>query len=422
MSAGDTVLGSSLPGDAAHYQPAKTLENSFPIAVTATATPRFDTIDLVRGLAILGVVLLHASLYLSFSNYQVGASLPKWLSYMLFSEGGNGVSAFFAVSGFLITFVSIRRFGSLSKLSPKAFYQIRFARIAPPLLLLLAVLSVLHLTGPPAFHINPACGSLAHALFAAVTFQTNWFEAVHGWLPANWTVLWSLSVEEMFYLFFPLFCLAFARKRWSRPLFSVVLVGLILFGPFARSPWYTKNDIWAYQSYLGNMDNVAMGCVFGLLADRLSRSRHVALTHWPRLFQLAGVALILFIADWYWPRVIFGWHIKRAMATSATDVTVLGLGTCFVMLGSVLKESHGTLATAPLRWLGRYSYEVYLSHEFVVIGVMSLFLRLQKGPIAVWIVATVVLSGGLGYLISRFISEPMNTRLRGAPLPAKLSA
>ena len=421
MSAGNAVLGSSSPGDAARYQHANTLEKPVPSTVTAAAIPRFDTIDLVRGLAILGVVLLHASLYLSFSNYQVGASLPKWLSYVLFSEGGNGVSAFFAISGFLITFVSIRRFGSLGTLSPIAFYRIRFARIAPSLLLLLTVLSLLHLAGPPAFHIDPARGSLGHALFAAITFQTNWFEAVHGWLPANWTVLWSLSVEEVFYLFFPLLCLAFTRRRWSRPLFFVVLVCLILFGPFARTPWYTKNDIWAYQSYLGNMDNVAMGCLFGLMADRLSRSR-VTSTHWPRFFQFAGAALILFVVDWYWPRVLFGWHVKRAMATSATDVTVLGLGTCLVMLGSVLKESRGTLATAPLRWLGRYSYEVYLSHEFVVIGILSLFLRLHTGPIAAWIVATVVLSGGLGYLISRFVSEPMNTRLRGAPLPTNLSA
>lgn len=73
--------------------------------ITTAASPRYDTIDLLRGYAILGVVLLHLSNLLSASGQAVGGSLPKWLKYIVFSEGGNGVSAFFAVSGFLITFV-----------------------------------------------------------------------------------------------------------------------------------------------------------------------------------------------------------------------------------------------------------------------------------------------------------------------------
>ena len=60
----------------------------------AQAVNRFDTIDLLRGISILGVVLLHASLWLSFGDVHVGQSLPKWLRYVIFSQGGNGVSVF----------------------------------------------------------------------------------------------------------------------------------------------------------------------------------------------------------------------------------------------------------------------------------------------------------------------------------------
>ena len=390
--------------------------------VQQQVAPRFDTIDLLRGFSILGVVLLHASLFLSFSNYSVGKSLPPWLRYVIFNSGGNGVSVFFAISGFLITFISIRRFGSLSQMEPKAFYRIRFARIAPPLAVLLFVLSILHLASVPYFHIKPSVSTLPRALFAALTFHLNWLEAVHGWLPANWTVLWSLSVEEMFYLFFPLFCIALLPGRWGLPAFLSLLFALVILGPFARTPWYTANGIWSYQSYLGNMDNVALGCLFAMLANHLSNKARLLKSKWPLFFELIGAALILFVAFWIWPRVVFGWEGKRGVGGTGTVGTGVGLGTGLVMLGRVLRPTRGGRWTAPLRWLGRYSYEVYLMHQFVVFSVLSLFLRGHRGPIAalICICIVVILSGALGFLLARIVSEPANRALRGTPLPSSL--
>ena len=96
------------------------------------------------------------------------------------------------------------------------------------------------------------------------------------------------------------------------------------------------------------------------------------------------------------------------------------LGVCLVMLGSVLRDSRGSGLTLPIRWLGRYSYEVYLSHVLVIIGVLALYTRFHHGPVAAWIVAAIILSGVTGHYISVFFSEPLNRRLRGAPLPAQL--
>ena len=144
-------------------------------------------------------------------------------------------------------------------------------------------------------------------------------------------------------------------------------------------------------------------------------------SRWPILLQIAGASLIFFIADWMWPKVLFGWRIKHALGVSGTDVTVLGLGTCLVMLGSVVRNSEGSPWTLPLRWLGRYSYEVYLSHELVIIAVFALYFKLHRGPLAVWILATIVLSGVVGHYVSVLFSEPLNRRLRGAPLPAQLT-
>lgn len=76
---------------------------------------------------------------------------------------------------------------------------------------------------------------------------------------------------------------------------------------------------------------------------------------------------------WPWPTDIAGWHFKKALATSGTDVTVLIAGTALFIWGSVLRGSGGAAWLEPIRWFGRHSYEVYLSHELAVIAVFTVF-------------------------------------------------
>ena len=59
------------------------------------------------------------------------------------------------------------------------------------------------------FDVSPKTGGLGRALVAALTFHINYLEATRGYLPGSWDILWSLSVEEAFYLFFPLICRVF---------------------------------------------------------------------------------------------------------------------------------------------------------------------------------------------------------------------
>ncbi len=101
------------------------------------------------------------------------------------------------------------------------FYRLRFARIAPLLLLLLVVLSVLDLVHVEGFVVSQKTGGLGRALLAAFTFHINLLEARRGYLPPGWDILWSLSVEEMFYLFFPLICRGFRRVSFLLVLLSV---------------------------------------------------------------------------------------------------------------------------------------------------------------------------------------------------------
>ena len=372
-------------------------------------TMRFDTIDLLRGLSIIAVILLHGRIRLLFS-YRISIQnlLPGPLFHVLFWQGGNGVTVFFAISGFLITLTSLRRFGSLARMRAQAFYRIRFARIAPLLLMLLAVLSVLHLFSVEGFRIKASCGTLLDALFAALTFHVNWFEAVHGYLPANWDVLWSLSIEEMFYLFFPLACLLFLKRKRGMPLFLLLLLVLVGTGPFARTVW-SMNQIWQGTSYLGGMSGIALGCLTALLTDRLQRAKPIWMTARALLgIQISGVLMLLLIV--IWPP----WHWMNFLGRSGTDDTALGFATCLIMLPSVLRGRLGRVWSAPIRWFGRRSYEVYLTHEFVVVWITALYVKVRRGSPLAWIAVELLLAALLGALVAHWFSEPMNRRLRGA--------
>jgi peptidoglycan/LPS O-acetylase OafA/YrhL len=377
-------------------------------------TPRFDGVDVLRGFSILSVVLLHTWLRMHFAGFSIKSPLlPEWLAHLIFRNGDNGVTVFFAVSGFLITLTSLRRFGSLGQMRPTMFYRIRFARIAPLLLLLLAVLSLLHLGHVEGFRIPAKTTTLPRALFAALTFHLNWLEAVHGYLPANWDVLWSLSVEEMFYLFFPLICVVLLRLRRGTALFIALLLIFAAMGPFARTVW-TTNPIWQEKTYLGGMDGIALGCLCALITDRLLRRGDAWKMRWSKrliVAEIVGAAMILLIA--VWPR----WHWMRYVGRSGVDGTMLALGACLVMVGSVVRGQRAGRWTAPIRWFGRHSYEVYLTHEFIVVWGTMLYAKLQRGPLPLWFLGILLLTAPLGWLVARYFSEPMNRRLRGAKAP-----
>jgi peptidoglycan/LPS O-acetylase OafA/YrhL len=378
-------------------------------------TPRFDGVDVLRGFSILSVVLLHTWLRMRFAGFSIKSPLlPGWLAYLIFRNGDNGVTVFFAVSGFLITLTSLRRFGSLAQMRSMVFYRIRFARIAPLLLLLLAVLSLLHLGHVEGFRIPAKTTTLPHALFSALTFHLNWLEAVHGYLPANWDVLWSLSVEEMFYLFFPLICIALFRLRRGMWLFVTLLLVFAAMGPFARTVW-TTNPIWREKTYLGGMDGIALGCLCALVTDQLMQRGTGWRNAWSKrmvAIEFVGIAMILLIA--VWPP----WHWMRYVGRSGVDGTMLALGTCMVMVGTVVRGRVGSRWTAPIRWFGRHSYEVYLTHEFVVVWGTMLYAKLRRGPLSLWFLGILLLTAPLGWRAARYFSEPMNRRLRGAKVPS----
>lgn len=352
---------------------------------------RLDGVDLLRGLAILTVLLNHVNMRLFLAKIPYTAGLPDQLVATLFWSGQRGVQIFFAVSGFLITSTSIRRWGSLSRVQTAAFYGMRFARIAPLLIAVLLILSLLHAIGWKDFVVSEATGGLGRAVLAALTFHINWLEATRGYLPGNWDILWSLSVEEMFYLFFPLAC------RLPRRVLIGVLSTLMVLGPFARTIFSAGNDVWHEYSYLGGMDAIAFGCLTAILLSERSLSQSAV-----RWAGFLGAALLTFSLGL--SNVAAAWRLE----TSGLDMTVIAIGTCLAIAAAAQSRWTAPWVLTPLTRLGRHSYEVYLTHMFVVFALFNLF----RSPVWLLFTATIVMATLLGEGVARVYSEPLNRRLR----------
>jgi peptidoglycan/LPS O-acetylase OafA/YrhL len=354
---------------------------------------------LLRGLAIFFVLMNHVNMRLLIAKIPYTAKIPVLLVPSLVWNGQFGVQIFFAVSGFLITSTTLRRWGSLATVNVGDFYRLRFARIAPLFILVLAVLSLLHAAQFKDFVVKPKTGGLGRALVAALTFHINVLEANRGYLPGSWDVLWSLSVEEMFYLFFPVISRMFGAGK----LFVVFLLSLIFLGPFGRTVFTHGNEIWSEKSYLGSMDAIALGCLTALIASRTRFSSPVL-----RILAVGGMAVVTLVLG------VSNRVYSTVIGRSGLEMTILAVGTCMIIIAAAQTQWTSPRILAPALSLGRNSYEVYLLHMFVVFTFFDLFVSVGKPMAAVPIlfVAVTLLSGALGAVAARFYSEPMNRLLR----------
>jgi peptidoglycan/LPS O-acetylase OafA/YrhL len=376
-------------------------------APPAGALARNHGIDRLRGLAILLVVIHHLELRVRLEHTALAAWVPGRLLSALGHNGYESVFVFFVISGFLIAGNALSRWGSLDRIDARAFYGRRFARIVPCLLALVAVLSVLHLLAVHDYTITHANQSLPRAVLAALGLHLNWYEGQTGWLPGGWDVLWSLSIEEVFYLAFPLICLGVRRDWMLLP--ALVLLSLSL--PFTHAA-LAGNEIWQEKAYLPGMAAIATGVLGALLArTRPIRSRPGARMSW--LCGLAGLVAVLLCEKWLW-----------AVLRDGT-LLVLTLSTLLVLLACHAKPPRALRGLGWLESWGRLSYEIYLSHMFVVFAVVRLYrfagARADLGYL--WYVPTVAACWLLGELIARGLSQPSDRWLRARLLrPARAEA
>jgi peptidoglycan/LPS O-acetylase OafA/YrhL len=338
----------------------------------AVADNRMDSIDLLRGLSILLVILQH-----------LNESLPLGFNSIVLSSGYHGVIIFFVISGFLITVTSLKKWGTLDNIQTDQFYRARFARIMPCFLALLFILIALDRFQIQGFALNTEQTTLPRAVLAALTLHMNCLESQVGYLPGPWDVLWSLSVEEVFYLCFPWICKTFKNQLHL----IMLMIALIILGPLARVV-FTANEIWAGHGYLSCMDGIALGCLAGMVATQVKLDK-------------ASLSVVLNLGMGL---AVFG-IVFRSNAWYDVSLLEMGIGLMLVALYHI-KQSK----IAALNWFGRNCYEIYLIHMFFVVGLSQMDLPRTWLPMGYF--GVIILSGVSAELVACFYSNPMNRLIR----------
>lgn len=356
-------------------------------------------IDLLRGLAIVMVVVHHAALRLPLDKGVLADWLPAWFLDGLQYNGFESVFVFFVISGFLITSNSLTRWGTLAAIDAKAFWRRRAARILPCLVILVALLCGLAAAGARHYALEHPGQSLPRAALAALGLHVNVYEARTGYLPAGWDVLWSLGIEEAFYLAFPVACLLLGRTRVLVP--ALLLLALSI--PVVRAGIH-GNPIWSQTNYVQGMAGIATGVLAALLVRRWP-AMPASTVRWTTALGVVGLLAVWFAGIWLWRSLRYG------------EVLVLTFSAATLVVAArwraAVDAAPPSRAFGWLRSFGRLSYEVYLTHMFVVWWVVDGFAAMGGDPRWAVMCYPPLLAAAwlLGWGVARGVSGPLERRL-----------
>jgi peptidoglycan/LPS O-acetylase OafA/YrhL len=336
-------------------------------------------LDGLRALAVLAVLYTH---YLPES---------RWLFGIYWGEAG--VKLFFVLSGFLITKLlqnarSRVEEGTESRSRALgAFYARRALRLVPAYYAVLGVTAAIGI--PP----------VRETILWHVSYLSNFYFVRHGDWNGAVSHLWSLAVEEQFYIVWSLIVVLTASRR-----LPFWIGAAILSGPLFRFVclWLSEPKIVSWVMMPGSLDALGLGallaCMSGRTADFVKRERI--------LLPAAIGGLLCWIA-------LQRWCAKGACANLGEILGTSVLSLFFVWL--VARASRGfrglagrLLASRPLLYLGKISYGIYLIHNFAVPLLDVLFKRLRFSPPIPLPALAVPTTIGLAALSWRFLEQPFN--------------
>ncbi|WP_371398351.1 acyltransferase family protein [Fretibacter rubidus] len=322
--------------------------------------------------------------------------------------GGFGVTVFFFISGFLITRLLIAEQEAKGRVNLPMFYMRRFARLYPALLFM--VFGTTLISGLMGYGLPTKTEFLA-----AVFYFTNFYQ-VHAasvdYSPLmSWTPLWSLAVEEHFYLLFPLLVLA-AGLVWKR--LHMAVLAIIVMVPLWRMFVYFNLNVpvsdYNYMMTDARIDSIAWGCLLTIMLHRKGIEGLRLITGVLPVLVAGAALLASFIIRDDSFRYIFRFSLQGAA------ICVLILNLYYL---AKLRWAFKVLELAPLVWIGKTSYALYLWH-YPVYDFVHRNMDVDAWSIALTLVISFVMTA-----ISFYMVEGPFMKLRkrfGSHIPVRKAA
>ena len=357
----------------------------------SSPAPRYAGLDGLRAVAVLLVVVYHL--------------FPSAFLH----SGFVGVDAFFVISGFLITSLLLRERAATGRIALRAFWVRRARRLLPALALVVTVsASAAWLVG------GDVLVGLGRQVLGAATFSYNWLSiaagtsyfsaGMAGGQPELLRNLWSLAVEEQFYVLWPLLLplVLLVRGRVARVAVALALA--------------TGSAVWAVAAqtagasitrvYFGT-DTHAFGLLLGVaLAFALAPGPGTSPAGTRRIARalatIGSVALTALVVISAWPGGASNYPMVPLAASLATAVLIAAAVHPASPLGAALD-------VAPLRWIGERSYGIYLWHWPVVV-------LLGQAAVGRFTDATVPIPVGIAAALVTTVAAALSYRLLEQPV------
>jgi peptidoglycan/LPS O-acetylase OafA/YrhL len=327
---------------------------------------RRPALDGLRGIAVLLVVAYHGLVLVGVLDF-----LP--------SAGTVGVSMFFTLSGFLITSLLLEELEDRGRIDFRAFYVRRARRLLPALVVLVAASAIVTTFRPSFMPLGSGV--------AALLYYANWWTIGHPHASSAVGHTWSLSIEEQFYLAWPIAVAGLARLGGRRAILWTALAGAATSVALREWHWLGPVAGRGQRIYAGTdtrADAILIGCALAVMM------RHIVLERARPAAVVGGLALALTGCGMY----AWGHQVLAPLLAA--------VGTALVIFGAAQGAGFRPMEVPLLAWLGRRSYGLYLWHMFVYVLILPWHLPTPV-TLAVFAGCSLTLTG----LSWRWVEEPL---------------
>ena len=361
--------------------------------MTAKSNGYFPSLDGMRAISIILVYLSHL---LVSSKLYTTSPIP----------GGLGVTIFFFISGFLITNLLITEFEKDHKINLKLFYIRRILRLYPPMLLMMLCITIFLFVSQRIF--------LYKEIMAALFYYENYFVTYHPYYDSKYYILWSLAVEEHFYIIFPLILFFLLKK--PKLLFGTIIILTIvpLLLRFIIVIHYNANHISDSYTYLlthYRFDSILYGCLTSIIINSRYSNKYFKLILSKPVYI---TALMVFCITMLFRNEFF----RQTLRYSLQGLSFMCL-IPMVIYNKKIDFFKKVLSLEGMVLVGKLSYSIYLFH-YAVIKILDYFVFTNK---VTYIIVNIVFTAALSLASYFYLEVPiMKIRKRfGSTVKTKTS-